>query len=157
MDMQTDDLSIESVIRPLSRASRVLRDWHSSGSSLMATSDDPPGLQAIEGAIDAVQASLASSVTREDAERIIRQMTVAESCKLVAAVTERDALSLTLDGKVLPLAAVAIAANRHRTATAPPTPDQFLRDCVRARQIIETLLADLLYARTIMRRRQGWR
>jgi hypothetical protein len=156
-----ESVTIEQVLRPVSQASRVLRDWQNSGSSsLMAVTDDPPTLATLDSAIDAVKASLASSVTREDAEPLIRQMAPTASAAtidaLVAAVVDRDQLSLTLDGR-LPTPAVAMVASKYRGAAELPSAEIFFKQCVRERHSLEELLHRLKLAQRTMRRELGWR
>jgi hypothetical protein len=157
-----DAFPIEQALRPVTQANRLLRDFYSHRLSLTGrVADDPPDLGTIERSIDALKSALAMPATAENITTVIMQMIAgtqsseALADELVAAVVNRDALSVALDG-MLPLAAIASAASRYRSAARPPDPEAFLRACVKEHCALLETLESLQSAEITMRGRLGW-
>lgn len=167
--LESQPATIEAICRPIMQAQRLLRDHlaASRGFNPRPTSDDAPTADAIHRAAEAVQAESQRHVTLETVRPIIEQMVggnrrsrrLGERSapersvdEIVDAVVNRNALSIALDGK-LPLVAVAIAASKCGHIPALPSPETFMRSCVKERQAIELLLDGLLDAKAKMRGR----
>jgi ribosomal protein L12E/L44/L45/RPP1/RPP2 len=153
---------IEQALRPVTQANRLLRDYFNARFTVVGvTADDPPTVNAIGRAIDAMREALATTVTPENVRAVIRQMLAgmqineAVADDLISAVVNRDTLSIMLDGK-LPIAAVASAASRCRSAAQPPDAETLLRQCIREHHAMHETLERLDSARITMRGRIGW-
>jgi hypothetical protein len=143
-------LTIDSVLRPIMSARKVLKDYDAYRCTVVGrTRDDPPGLVSIGRAADGVRQALAASVTEEAAKLLVEEML--GGLNLSAAVVDGLTAAVVLDGS-LPIAAAAMAAAKYRGRQ--PSPEQFLTACMQARQSIAWLIESLIDARNAMQRRQ---
>lgn len=159
-ERQADAFTIERILRPILSANRVLRDYFASKFTVTGNgSDDPPDADTIGRAIDAVKAAQAMPAIGATVAPLIELMAPAASTAtidaLVAAVVDRDQLSMTLDGPIA-TPAVAMVANKYRHASELPSPEMFLRQCIREQHAMHETLARLEHALVSMSQRVGW-